>query len=183
MKPTKEMLDAFANALQLSIKTKIIEIVPTTDDEILISFDKKPSDDPNLFKFLSVFDGGWSDNSRTYKISNTSQADWPALKLFLQVTRMNDGNISKWIETNEAALKIAAKMGIQPDQKNPKNVQHVARIVFQKVKKEGITLRKLAAMTGLTQSALCNFKAGGDIKISNLVKIANALKLKLKITE
>lgn len=44
-----------------------------------------------------------------------------------------------------------------------------------------MTIRMLAEATGLTQVAISNFKAGGDIRVSNLIRIARALRMRLMV--
>ncbi len=180
MKPTREMLDAFINALQLSIKTKI-NSVTEEGDSVTIVFAKSPSNDPKLDMFLKVFDGRWLDDGSSFVIQGAEKVDWQALKIFLQITRMSKDNILKWAEANETAMEIAAMMGVKQAQVGLRSPLQAAQVIFNKAKEKGMTLRELAEKTGLTQVTISNFKTGGDIKFSNLIKIASALGLKIRI--
>jgi DNA-binding Xre family transcriptional regulator len=180
MKPTKEMLDTFINALQLSIKTKIISVAEEGDN-VRINFAKPPSGDPKLNRFLNIFNGKWSNDRHYFQIPNASKVDWPSLKMFLQITRMNNDNILKWTDANETALEIAERIGIRNTQAGLAGPLQAARVIFDRVREKGMTIRELAEKTGLTQVALSNFKTGGDIKLSNLIKIANALGLRIRM--
>lgn len=180
MKPTREMLEAFINALQLSIKTRI-NSVTEEGGFVTIVFAKRPSNDPRLDMFLKVFDGRWLDDGSSFMIRSAEKVDWQALKIFLQITRLNKDNILKWTEANETAMEIAAVMGVKQAQVGLRSPLQAAQVIFGRAKEKGMTLRELAEKTGLTQVAISNFKTGGDIKLSNLIKIASALGLKMKM--
>lgn len=44
-----------------------------------------------------------------------------------------------------------------------------------------MTIRELAEKTGLSMVAISNFRSGKDIRLSNFIKIAEALGLRLKL--
>ncbi|MBU4484832.1 helix-turn-helix transcriptional regulator, partial [bacterium] len=179
---TKEMLDTFINALQLSIKTKIIGTTMDKDDAVTINFEKPSSGDSNLKIFLKIFDDGkWFNKETSFLIPNASKINWQVLETFLQITRMNRNNILKWAETNEAAMDVATRIGFKCAQVGVIGPAQAAKIVFDKVKERGLTIREIAEKTGLTQVSISNFKSGGDIKFSNLIKITNVLGFRIKI--
>ena len=63
-KPTEHDIEEFANALQLSIKTKI-SAVTTEDKNVIIVFDSQPkSDDGNLQNILKLFEGEWKKDKK-----------------------------------------------------------------------------------------------------------------------
>lgn len=63
----------------------------------------------------------------------------------------------------------------------PEPVNNISALIFNIVRDKKMTLRQVSDKTGLTQAAISNFKAGSDIRLSNLIKIANALDLKVTL--
>lgn len=49
--------------------------------------------------------------------------------------------------------------------------------------KKGLSQRKLAKLSGLTQPNVCRIEKGGNITLSNLMKLAEALNVEFKIHE
>ena len=99
-KPTEQELKEFANALQLSIQSRIASIAVEGGD-VMIRFSSPPEvDDVNLYNFFQLF-GSWSENKKNYIISTTDKINWPKITLFLLLTRMDGGNIRKLAELDE----------------------------------------------------------------------------------
>lgn len=180
-KPTEQELKEFINALQLSIKTKINDI-RIVDEEGEMVFDSRPSrSDTNLHNFLQLFDGEWKENAKCFVFYGASKFNWPKLTLFLLLTRMDEGNISKLIELDESAREIAEKIGLKLSHANIESVKKCSQVIFQKMENQNMTIRELAEKTGLTQVSISNFKAGNDIRLSNFIKIVGAVGMNLKI--
>lgn len=181
MMPTEHELKEFANALQLSIKTKIVGV--TEDDgNVAITFDHLIlPDDENFVTFTKWIKSEQGGDPKVYIIRDADKINWPQLTLFLLLTRLNDKNISSLAENNQLAKEIIERLGMEFHSTNINSIEECSKIIFNKLKEKGMTNRELAESTDLTQVTVGNFKAGKDIKLSNLIKIIQALGLDMKI--
>lgn len=181
MKPTEQELEEFANALQLSIKTKISG-VDLENGSLNIKFESAIlPDDTNFFRFLKIFEGEWKPGQKNYAIRNADKFNWPQITLFLLLTRMNEENILKLAEIDPSMGEISKKLGLKTSGTNIGSVKKCSELVFEKLEDKKMTIRELAERTGLTNVTISNFKAGGDIRLSNLLKIIGAVGLKLRM--
>lgn len=174
-RPSQQELDEFINALQLSIKTKIAGVKLMSDNAIQIRFSSSTAKDAHLITFAKLVGGELTRDGTILHIDRRATIDIAKLTSFLFVTRLTDENI--------AAIR---RMGTQYDflgtTSGPAQVAidsptMAANYIFSVVEEKRMTLRTLAEKTGLTQTAISKFKAGGDIRLSNLIKIARALGL------
>lgn len=180
-KPTKQLLAEFANALQLSIKTKVSG-VNLDDSDLIIEFESKAlPDDTNFFHFLNIFGEGWVPGQKNYTIRNSNNFNWPKIILFLLLTRMNKENILGLVEIDPSMEEVTKQLGLKIYGTGLDSVKKCSQFVFEKLEDKKMTIRELAEKAGLTQVSISNFKAGGDIKLSNLLKIIKATGLKLRI--
>lgn len=178
---TSHELDEFANALQLSITTKIIGVA-SKDGGVEISFESRPRPaDKNLRNVLKLFKGKWTSDGMIFVIHEAEKITWPQITLFLLLTRMNEKNIAKLVQMDESARKTAEKLGFKCPSAGVESVKKCSEIIFEKMRKKKMTIRELSELTGFTQVSICNFKAGKDIKLSNLIKIIMALGAKLRV--
>lgn len=179
--PTGQELKEFSSALQLCIKTKV-NAVTGGDGEVIITFDSQPKlDDLQLHKFLKLFDCHWKEDLKTVVVKNENEINWPQLTLFLFLTRMDEGNISKLAEIDESAGEIAGKLRLKPHDATIESVKMCSKVIFDNMKDKKMTIRELAERTGLTQVSISNFKAGKDIRLSNLMKIVRALRMHVRM--
>lgn len=174
--PSDQDLKSFENALQLCIETKIHNVTLGKDNYILVNFDKAPQDDEQLFLFFNVVEGKWENKNKSYRIS---EIDLQEVINFLLITRLNKENMMKLAEMDPEAEKMVTKMGLKTKVLYINDIKHASKIVFEQLSKRNMTMRELSQRTGLTQVSLSKFKAGNDIRLSNLIKIAGALNLKL----
>lgn len=179
--PTEQELAEFANALQLSINTKVVSVA-CDGNMIKISFSQGPSpDDENLLSFIGIFEGEWSTDNTVFIIKNAEKINWPRITLFLLLTRMNSKNIAKLTCLDKTSREIAAKLGFGSARRSIDSTDTCSKLIFEQLEKKKMTIRELADATGLTQMTINNFKAGRDIRVSNLIKIANALGMEIFI--
>lgn len=181
MRPSNEDIKLFANALQLSINSSLSSVEMKNDGLVVIKFDNRTDGDHSLELLLKFFSGEWDKSGRSFAVKNAEAIDWRKLTLFLQITRMQEDSIMTLAMIDASAYKIAKELGFDLKTGDTDNVQSIVQAVFERVKKKGFTLRQLADMSGLTQASLSNFKAGKDIKLSNLMRILKALDMKLRL--
>jgi hypothetical protein len=187
--PTDQELEGFANALQLCLAAKINAVVGDSKGGVVVNFNDIPEEDIELKLFMLLVKGKWKENKKSYEIENASEVDWAKITSLLLVTRLSKDNILNLAErevlaqklVREAvAQKILSDMNeIESDTVSVVSVQELSRFIFGRLEEKKMTIRELSEKTGLTQTALSNFKSGKDIRFSSLLKIASALKLKL----
>lgn len=176
-----EQLDELANALQLSIETKISRI-SQDGDSLKIEFDAEPRrEDRKLFSFLGLVEGDWDGGSRAFIVRNAGSLKLPKIILFLLLTRMDEENIHKIAELDESAREIAEKLGVRSSGSMIDSVEKCSKAIFERMQKRKMTIKELAEATGLTQVTISNFKSGRDVKLSNLLKIARALGMNFRL--
>jgi DNA-binding Xre family transcriptional regulator len=180
-RPTKDELNEFVNALQLSIDTKIVGFRHAPDASLIIEFAEDASKDRNLKKFANMIDGFFQQSSRVLRIPNASAVDWQKLTSFLYVTRLTKSNVETISRMGPRYVFLVEKDAAVQPSFTINNIRDAADRLFSIVDERKMTMRTLAEKTGLTQTSLGKFKAGGDIRLSNLIKIANALGVRLKI--
>lgn len=180
-KPTEQELKEFVNALQLSIKTKITAIKSSdANEDVILVFDSQAkTSDNSLHIFLRCFEGDWVKDKKSFIIHNSSKLSWPKLTLFLLLTRLNEDNIVKLAELDASAKEIAEKIGLKSHDANIDSIKKCSQIAFSKMASSKITIRELAGRTGITQVTISNFRAGRDVRLSNVIKIFAALGIKL----
>jgi len=185
MNPANEdKIDEFINALQLSIISTIGSWTDEDDDESFsILFSKIGKNDFGLELFEKLNLGQWNAERTSYKMKFSDNI--ASVTSFLMLSRLSQGNISKLAEINVKYQELASQMGLVALgelMSTIGSVEDVKKIIFDKIKQRGMTLRQLSEKTGLSQTALSNFKSGNDIRLSNLIIITKALGLKIKIT-
>lgn len=173
-------LHTFVSALQLSISTRV-ESISEDNNDLKIQFNSPPlPNDKNFKRFLNLLKGDWTKNGTCYVIHSANEIDWTKITLLLLLTRLDEKNIVKLIQIDKSFRNIAVeKLGISSP--NVEDIKNCAEIIFKKMKEKEMTNRELAESTGLTQVTISNFKAGKDIRLSNLIKIIQALGLDLRI--
>lgn len=180
-RPTKDELNEFVNALQLSIDTKIVGFKHASDDSIVIKLATGAIKDVRLRRFVDKLDCKFEQSNRIVRIPDASSIDWQKLISFLYVTRLTKSNVEiisrmgtryDFLVGKDAAVQSAFTID---------SIRDAADRLFAMVEERKMTLRTLAEKSGLTQTSLSKFKAGGDIRLSSLIKIANALGVRLKI--
>lgn len=173
--------DEFANALQLSIKSKIDKVV-FKDNGVLIYFDSRPArNDEKLYGFLDLFSATWDQKERCFAVEHAGDINWSQVTLFLLLTRMDVTNISKLTQIDKLMADVARRLGLKISRSGVDSVGGCSEAVFKLLKEKKMTIRELAEATGLTQVSISNFKSGKDIRLSNFLKIVKALGLNLKI--
>jgi transcriptional regulator with XRE-family HTH domain len=179
--PQQHVLVAFANALQLSINTRIGGISAKEDTVEMRFHPNKEAGDLRLEKFSKIFGGVWQNQLKEYVINAPEKIDWAGWTLFLLLTRMEEDNILKLADADEFAADIAVRLGLKARDLSLSNLSEVASIVSSAMEKRKMTIRELAEASGLTQVSIGNFKSGKDMRLSSLLKILKALGLSLRI--
>lgn len=179
----RDTVNDFVNALQLSIRNKIIKI-ELEKAGLVLWFPNPLLDDPNLTYVEKLIPGQWSvpkkPNHNCYFIHDHSLIQDAALINFLRLTRLNEENMKKIAELDPKYRPFTDKLGLKIASQIT-DLQSAAQLVFSIVEKQNMTLRQLSEATGLTQVSISNFKAGKDIMLSNFVKMIKALGLSIKI--
>lgn len=186
-RPSHDEMNEFINALQLSINSQISSWF-IRQDQIEIHFLNREPNDVNLESFQKLVPGIWKPSGKTggeifYIIANTEFVSSLSTQ-FLLLTRLNKENVLTLAELDKKYKPFADKIYGPSDKKIPAlidNTEDVSRIIFDEVQRQKLTLRQLAEKTTLSPVSLSNFKAGKDIRLSNLIKICQTLKLKISI--
>lgn len=178
-------IDAFINALQLSINSQISDWKGEKNNNLIsIIFGNVEKNDTGLKLFEELKLGSWNKNKTIYKIEQIDAVDINTLINFLLLSRLQYENIVKIAELEAVYRQFAQKMGIEVLKSviaEVSSIEDAVTKIFSVVEKKNMTLREISEKTGLTQTSISNFKAGNDIKLSNLIKIAKAVGLSLKI--
>lgn len=175
--PSSDEMSALLNALQLCIASPVLgHSIGTTSS---VKFSAIVDGDVGLTKFAKLVPGRWERNA--YYIGDISKVDISLLTSFLMLTRLQDTQIMSLAEQDGRyrqygdSLKLTShggKTGIT-------TISDARNAIFKTIDQKKISLKKISELTGLTSVSLSNFKAGGDIRLSNLLKIAKALGVKL----
>ncbi len=173
-------IDELINALQLSIDTKIQQY-KAESGTLLISFANKIGKDNRLKDFILISGAQVKkDRSITLSLKEIS----PHLTGFLMLSRLAPKYVQKITELDTRFEKLAEKITQAEKELNPAtilSIEQASQIIEQTIKRKKMTLRELSQKTGLTQVSLSHFKSGKDIRLSNFLKIAEALDLKVTI--
>lgn len=182
---TREEILGLINALQLCISDEIIIFrFHSPDNAITISFGKGEKNDVGLKKFSLLIPGKWlpsSSGQRNYFIENSNRIDLALLTNFLLLTRLQDDQIISLASQDTRFRPFAEALGlISKVTETPITaLSDIRDVVFKTIDQKKLSLKKVAELTGLSQVSLSNFKAGNDIRISTLLKIAKALGIKI----
>lgn len=181
--PSKSELDTFVNALQLCFQSPI-KSINVADGQTILCFSGTVTEEKPLSAFEKLVNGQWFVNrakkKESYLIHDNAQLTDPTLINFLYLTRLNEANMIALAQINPLYNPLIEKIGLQTS-KILSRVEDISTTIFAKVEEQKKTLRQIAESTGLTQVSISNFKAGKDIRLSSLLKMAKALQLKIKI--
>lgn len=184
-------ISAFLNSLQLSVKSSIDSITLIGTDSIVINFDAIQNSDPGLDLFTTFFPGKWDKNHKSYEVDFLKMdLDLHFVTNFLLLTRLNLENIKKMIPSGHFDKILCGRMkkieerilndtGLDSLTKETQNIEDFKKFFFDSVKQKKMTLREISERSGLTQAAISNFKSGTDIRLSTLLKLCQAVNLKL----
>lgn len=179
--PTNDEMNAFLNALQLCIASPISGFSHADTASPLIKFVMMVDDDAGLAKFEKLVPGRWERSS--YHVEDILKVDISLLTSFLMLTRLQDAQIVSLAEQDGRYRKYAEALALVPHMeiKFINGVSDLRDAIFVAVGEKKLSLKKLSELTGLTQVSLSNFKAGGDIRLSNLLKITKALGIRISL--
>lgn len=177
----QEYINAFANALQLSVESPISKIAATISDDIEIIFERTPSKNSGWKYFCRIIPGDWNAETTTYVFSRHAISS--SLITFLLLTRLQLQPMKKIAEIDAQYVPFVTALQLIPTAKSNgiATVQDIVRSIFQRIEQQHMTLREVAEQSGLSQVSISNFKAGRDIKLSSLLKIAKVVGLKLRL--
>lgn len=190
---TDDQINELTNALQLCITSQIMGWNKPNHKSVknvfVITFTHKSANDAGLKKFDLLMRGQWGaplNNGRTqsYTIQNFDPVDISLLTSLLMLTRLQDDQIVALAEQDPRYRPYAATLGLLPLQERGSTIMSLVQardFIFQAIEKKKVSLTELAKQTHLSQVSLSNFKAGGDMRLSNLLKIAKALGIKLML--
>lgn len=190
--PSSEQIDAFINALQLSISSKILgnpkyDYDPKNNGLSFI-LDKSEKDTK-----LETFQKLISDQFLLYKrnkfgvpimIINLSDKQISELTSFLLLTRLEPNQIEFFAnkkDTSFTFLKNYRKEAKPEKNVEVKTIADAADYIFSKISEKQMTLRELSELTGMTPASLHNLKNHQDIKLSTLIKMAKALGIVIRL--
>lgn len=177
------------NAIQLSVDKSIIKsnftVVGDDCDEadftLIFEGDKFSKKLRKLSKLFLAKDS--KDHQYLYIDSYLRNENIDKLINFLMLTRLVEKNIESLAAKDKTYEEYARRVGVIDgfSEHSINSTQDCSQIIFEEVKRRHLTIRELSEKTGLTQTMLSQFKAGRDIRLSNLLKITKALNLDLKI--
>lgn len=180
-----DLADAFLNALQLSIQSKVGSIVreDTETKRLLIIFEERIAGDSQLAYFQRIVGGEFAEDADKTLIVDDAHVDhWPLLLNFLMLTRLNPENMRQLAADDPAYRPFILMDDVETSRETALlSSADAGRAIFQTIAAQGLTLREVSRRTGLTQTMLSKFKAGNDIRLSSLLKIARSLGLKVTI--
>ena len=179
-----ENINALLNALQLSIDSPVDSITDADEDFPRFYLNVEPRKNDERFKYFTTLIKGEWKNQSTYAIHDSPLAFSQEFISFLLVTRLKKENMRSLAETDKAYQTFVEKLKLTTT--STKNLvittdDQARTLIFTIIKNKKITLRHLAQKTGITQTALSNYKAGSDIRLSNMLKIAEAIGLKITL--
>lgn len=187
---TDDQIRGLVNALQLCIRSQIMSWdcpkFTRSRNVLAINFAPRDPDDPNLAKFELLAPGRWvtpenKSKIHNYFVQNLDQIDVGLLTHFLLLTRLQDKQVWVLAEQDNRYRTYARALGLFVQEKNTLiiSLTQMRDLIFQTIDEKKFSLSMLARQTKLSQVSLSNFKAGGDIRFSNLLKIVKALGIKL----
>lgn len=196
---TEDQVDAFVNALQVCIAHEInnsyrawlsnIAKPAPAGDVFLMSFTSTKSGDKNLDKFKRLVSGlstTLDKYSHRYQIANFQQLDLSLLTNFLLLTRLQDDQIRAIADQDPRYRPYAKTLGLLPaeiDATPILSLMQARDFIFRTIEKKAVSLAMVAQHAGLSQVSVSNFKAGGDIRLSNLLNITKALGITLTMKQ
>lgn len=178
-----DLVPAFLNALQLSLSSPILaEVQKHPRSPILIfHFAQNINTDKNIQKFLDLLKPNlkWLDKN-TLEWNDASEENLQTLTEILILTRLNDQNLIKLAGMNAKFEPWIKKLNLaDPENKN----LNLHNFIFSQMQKKQISQSQIAKNADLSLVSLYKFKKGGDIRLSNFIKILDALNLEIQIKE
>lgn len=181
----------FHNALQLSVDTPIPHTgtILSNPPILSLSFQRQkptPTNDERWHFFEIISEGTWKEAAHQtflYQIP-IETLNLEELTQFLIITRLKKENMLKIAELQPEYKKYVEKVFGQkkPETKSQiSSLEEAKKIIFNQITKKDMTLLNLAHQTGLSLVSLNNFKSGKDIRLSNFLKIAQALGVGVKL--
>lgn len=170
--PTRDDMNALLNALQLCIASPVLGY---SLENNAIAFSTLVDGDTGLEKFKKLIPGRMEHS--TYHVEDISTVDIFLLTSFLMLTRLQDAQIISLAGQDNRYRPYANVLKLLPDGGETviTTIADAKDAIFKTIEQKKWPLKKVAELTGLTQVTLSNFKAGGDIRLSNLLKIAKAV--------
>lgn len=174
---SKDSINHFFNAMQLSL-TSTLGVIP---GEGCILFEELEDKDPHLKLMEKLLPGHWASVGQgtaiqhVYYIKDFDKLDLPHITDFLILTRLNKKNILALAKNNTPFLPFFKQLGMAQNSHTIDSLQAFANLLLADMDQKNLTIRQLADMTGLTQLSISKFKSGKDIKLSNLMKVAQVL--------
>lgn len=186
---TNEQFEAFINALQLCLKHELnYRYAPQNNiQSCFIGFSSTTPDNGNLDKIQRLIPGHWETLGKynhQCHIEHLQKINTGLLTSFLLLTRLQDDQIVALANQDHRYRPYAQALGLLAESKGGAPILSLGQardLIFQTIAQKGLSLAAIAKHTGLSQVSLSNFKAGGDIKLSNLLKIAEATGLKFSL--
>ena len=179
-----DFVQSFLNALQLSIPNRIIDSVNKLSHKpiLLFHFAQDIKNDGNIKKFFGLLAPNikWL-NANTLEWSDATDENIQTITELLILTRLNDENLKKISELNSKFEPWVSKLNLTSQKDLIKN--NLNDLVFSHMQKKRISQDGLAKSADLSLVSLYKFKKGGDIRLSNFLKILDALDLEIQIKE
>ncbi len=181
-----EILIAFRNSLQLSLNTEILDgsKISGTEDNTTINllFSEENPKDPKLETFLKILGKSIRKTSpKTFSWQNTNLREVELITELLMLSRLDQNNLNKLAEIDPRfAPWVQGKFKTQ----STPNIQiNPTKIIFDQLEKKQMPQSDFAKKTEISLVSLYKFKNGGDIRLSNFLKMLEALNLEMIIKE
>lgn len=177
-----DIAQEFLSALQLSIQTPIEFITDSDQDgEFIIRFVTSPINDQKLNHFIKLVGARWGKDKTIIHFSLKDDNEISTLTDYLYLTRLNLENLKGVATFNKKYREYFQKMFGKQEIPHLvlKDLKTISEIFSDFLKEKKITLRELSKRTNLTQASLSRFKTGQDIRLSNFLKIVEALGLQI----
>ena len=175
------VIEPFLNALQLSIPILIVDSIvePDTDNILEIHFSENAEQEPHVQTFVKMLQPNiswlnqssleWAD-ATTMNVTNMTE--------LLILTRLNKQNLKKMAELDSKFKPWVNKLNLEKHQN-----KNFSDLLFSQSTKQHMTQTELAKKSNLSLVSLYKFKNGGDIRLSNFLKMLDALNLEMVIKE
>ncbi|MBF0107388.1 MAG: helix-turn-helix transcriptional regulator [Deltaproteobacteria bacterium] len=181
-KPSQDKIDTFFNALQLSLDSRVSQVIDIDPEEyqnlknlFFVGVDQKETDE-RLKYFTKIIAGRWLKDN-IYCIDDIDTALSQEFINFLMLTRLNKENMVKLGQIDRQYKRFIKKLNLEEstNEVTVNSIEEARLHLFRVVEQKKMTLRVLAEQTKMTQVALSNFKNGSNIRLSNFISLCKAL--------
>lgn len=178
-------INLFANALQLSVLSRILSVATAENGGLVIKMETYPGD-THWPIFQKIISGHWQKKDREWLLESASDALADDVINFMQLSRLVPENMKALAEIDARFRPFVERAGLSirsADLPDIQDADQVIKIIFTMIKKRGLTLREVSHASGLTPMALHKIKNGADVRLSNLLRLCKAVGLTMNLSE